>query len=107
LSCIESALEKRSLACSDVSFWEIAMLFAGRRLVKPVAPAQFMHDIVSAMKLTVLPIEPEIAELSQSDRFPHRDPADRLIAATALHHRAPLVTSDRQLRALDILDTIW
>ena len=35
------------------------------------------------------------------------DPADRLIGATALHHHAPLITSDAKLRAILELETIW
>lgn len=35
------------------------------------------------------------------------DPADRLIAATARLHQAPLVTSDTQLRRLKEVTTIW
>jgi PIN domain nuclease of toxin-antitoxin system len=55
----------------------------------------------------VLPITAEIAVLSQSDQFPHGDPADRLIAATARFHRAPLVTSDVKVRKLRDVETIW
>jgi PIN domain nuclease of toxin-antitoxin system len=55
----------------------------------------------------VLPITPEIALLSRSDRFRHGDPADRLIGATALQLGAPLITADSQLRALPELDTVW
>jgi PIN domain nuclease of toxin-antitoxin system len=82
------------------------MLFAGDKLVKPIAPAQFMHGIVGAMKLTGLSIAPEIAELSQLDCFPHSDLVDRLIVTTALYHRVPLITSGRWLRELNMLETI-
>jgi len=83
------------------------MLFAAKRLVKPVAPEQFMHDLIKGMELTVLPIIPEIAVLSQSGTVIHKDPADRLIAATAIHHRLPLITSDAKLRTINQLETIW
>jgi PIN domain nuclease of toxin-antitoxin system len=104
---MERGREEKSLACSDISFWEIAMLFASKRLVKPVPPARFMHDLVSALTLEVLRVTPDIAALSQSNHFPHRDPADRLIGATAMHYCAPLITSDRRLRSVDTLETIW
>ena len=55
----------------------------------------------------MLPITPEIAVLSQSDAFAYGDPADRLIASTAQIYRAPLVTSDAQLRRLKEVATIW
>jgi PIN domain nuclease of toxin-antitoxin system len=59
------------------------------------------------MAMTVLPITAEIAELSQSAVFSHGDPADRLIAATALAHRAALITADEKLRVIPNLRCIW
>jgi PIN domain nuclease of toxin-antitoxin system len=38
---------------------------------------------------------------------PIRDPADRLIVATALHHGIPLVTTDAKIRAARVVETIW
>jgi PIN domain nuclease of toxin-antitoxin system len=37
----------------------------------------------------------------------HGDPADRLIAATALVDAALIVTTDRTLRAHDAVTTLW
>jgi len=37
----------------------------------------------------------------------HADLADRFIVATALAFGAPLVTKDRQLRSLPIVETVW
>ncbi len=107
LQALEDALTQKRLACSDISFWEIAMLFARKHIVKPVAPAQFMRDLIMGMNLTVLPITPEIAVHSQSNIFLHKDPADRLIAATALHHKAPLISADERLQAIEKLKIIW
>ncbi|MEN8166689.1 MAG: type II toxin-antitoxin system VapC family toxin [Pseudomonadota bacterium] len=106
-AALDEGLERKSLACSDVSFWEIAMLFSRKRLVKPVAPEMFMRDLVLAMELDVLPITPGIAVISQSDLFTHKDPADRLIAATAIHEGSPLITADNQLRSIEGLKAIW
>jgi PIN domain nuclease of toxin-antitoxin system len=57
---------------------------------------------------TVLPVTPEIAEISTafSPEFP-RDPADRLIAATALAHHIPLITSDTRIRKSGEVPCIW
>jgi PIN domain nuclease of toxin-antitoxin system len=37
----------------------------------------------------------------------HRDPADRLIVAAALEHRAALVTRDRTIRDFAAVTTTW
>lgn len=101
--------ESAKLACSDISLWEIAMLYARGRLNNRagISSSAYTQDILISMDMTVLPITAEIAELSQSVLFMHGDPADRLIAATALAHRAPLITADEKLRAIPGLRCIW
>lgn len=37
----------------------------------------------------------------------HGDPADRMVAATALHLQVPLITKDSRLRSFARLSTIW
>lgn len=106
-AAIETALHDKTLACSDISFWEIAMLIHSGRLRDDISPVQYMADLCLALSLTVLPITPEIASLSQGDFFHHKDPADRLIAATAIYHNAPLITADNKLKSLEPLTVIW
>jgi PIN domain nuclease of toxin-antitoxin system len=38
--------------------------------------------------------------------FP-KDPADRIIASTAMAEATPLVTADKQIRRAKLLQTIW
>jgi PIN domain nuclease of toxin-antitoxin system len=104
---IALAFTDRELACSDISLWEIAMLIARKRLDPVIDARQFLEDMIAARHVRVLPITAEIAVLAQSDAFSHGDPADRLIAATARLHRAPLITSDARLRRLKEVTTIW
>jgi PIN domain nuclease of toxin-antitoxin system len=103
------ALRKGNLACSDITLWEIAMLYARGRINNQVGitAAAYIEDILLGLDVSVLPITPAIAELAQSDLFVHGDPADRLIAATALVHRASLITADEKLRAIPKLQWIW
>ena len=44
--------------------------------------------------------------LQDISRYDVPDMPDRIIAATALHHRVPLVTRDRMIRSSSI-DTLW
>ena len=104
---IESATARDEIACSDISLWEIAMLVAKERLDPGVDLTQFLHDVIQARGLQVLPITPEIAVLAQSGHFTHGDPADRIIAATAMHYKAKLVSADAQLRRLKVVEVVW
>ena len=96
-----------TLAASDISLWEIAMLVAKNRLRVAADAATFIEKLLEARAIRVLPITPRIAVLSQSDELEHGDPADRVIAATAIAHGAQLVSADARLRKVKGLRVIW
>ena len=87
----------------------MAMLFRkGRlRVPQPHTPASYMENIVAALQLSIFPVTPFIAALAESGIVPHGDPGDRIIAATALYHNAPLITADGKLQAVPQLCCIW
>ncbi len=95
------------LAASDISLWEMAMLIARGRVEPGVDAARFIQDVIDARAIRVLPITAQVAVLAQSSDFAHGDPADRIIAATAMAHRASLVSADRQLARTRGLEVIW
>lgn len=76
---LSAGLESASLACSDISLWEIAMLYNKGRINNQagISAEDYIQTLLTAMEVTVLPITPEIAGLSQSSYFSHGDPADR------------------------------
>jgi len=108
-AALELGLQSATLACSDICLWEIAMLYTRGRINNHagIRPNAYIQDILTSLAMTVLPITAEIAELSQSAVFSHGDPADRLIAATTLAHRATLISADQKLRAIPDLRCIW
>lgn len=106
-AAIEAGAERGELACADISLWEIAMLIARGRLELAIEPRPFIDDLLLARRIRVLPITPEVAVLAQSTAFAHGDPADRLIAATALQQRCALVTADKRLQDLPGVSTVW
>lgn len=52
-------------------------------------------------------VEPNICLAAATLDWPHRDPFDRILAATALHHRAPIVSADTVFDTLPQLRRIW
>jgi len=104
---LEDGTRSGRLACSDITLWEIAMLAARKRIDAGPDIAAFLDSALQARSIRVLPITPAIATLAQSDLFAHGDPADRIIAATAIEHGAPLVTADARLRRIERLAAVW
>ena len=95
-SIADKALADDRLAISAFSFWELAMLIAKRRL-RAVRSAGEQRAKLLAAGLRELPLTGEIAILAAELHGLHGDPADRIIAATAIAHEATLMTADRNL----------
>lgn len=105
-AAIEAADADGALCCSDISLWEISMLIHRGRLDPGTNTLEFLRLVVASRRLRVLAISPEIADLAGALDL-HGDPADRVIAATAIHTRGAVVTSDQKLRGSRLVRTVW
>ena len=105
----KKAIEKdRVRGVCAISVWELARLIERRRLALDREVTDWVRDALALPGVELLPLTPEIALVAGgAGREIQGDPADRMIAATALAHRARLVTKDERLRALQTLDTVW
>lgn len=95
---IDQAAEGDGVLVCAITPWEIAMLVAKGRLALGRDVGEWVQAALSLPGVRLAPLSPEVAVASA--RLPgviHGDPADRLIAATARHHGATLVTDDRLL----------
>ncbi len=97
-----------SVVASAISVFEIATLVRRRRLRLGIGLDQYLNALRALPELTIEPVTDEIARLAGSFTEPmHGDPADRMIAATALALGAELITADDKLRALPGLTAVW
>jgi PIN domain nuclease of toxin-antitoxin system len=90
-----------SLFVSDITWVELARHLHTGKI--PVIGEGLAWLRAAAAQVTTLPVTPEIACRAAGldwsfQRKPHKDPADRLILATALAHHLPLVTKDEKMR---------
>ena len=105
---IKKADGVNELLMCDVSIWEITMLVQRKRIEVDETPANLVKLILSSRNYKVVSISPEIAELSVNlGEEINSDPADRIIAATAILKHAPVVTVDKNLRDAGSLETVW
>lgn len=88
--------------------WEVASLVSLERIRLALTVREWLERGLARPKVRLLPLSPEIAVLSNSfgDRL-HRDPADRIVAASALSVGAALVTRDDRLHSFPPLRCIW
>jgi PIN domain nuclease of toxin-antitoxin system len=100
---INHAAAAGRLRIAAISVWEAALLAARGRLSLGQPLGQWIERAVAAPGLSIEPLLPQVAieGCSLPDAF-HRDPADRLIVATARVIGAILMTRDRQI--LDYAD---
>ncbi len=105
---IDRELEEGQVAVSAISAWEIAMLVEQEKLVLSMDVETWLATVAEIEVVHFIPVDTEIA--IKSVKLPgkfHKDPADRMIVATARKLAAPLVTRDDKIRAYPHVKTIW
>jgi PIN domain nuclease of toxin-antitoxin system len=92
---------------SDISLWEFATLVDLGRISLTLPLKEWLRIAAAPATVRIQPITPEV--VMEMNRLPgsfHRDPADRLIVATALSLNLPLATKDRKIRSARLLP-LW
>ena len=107
-AAIKKELNGGAIIVSSISAWEIAMLVAREKLVLTVDVDAWLGAVAEIEVVRFVPVNNEIAVKSVSlpGEF-HKDPADRMIVATARVLAVPLVTKDEKMRAYPHVKTIW
>jgi PIN domain nuclease of toxin-antitoxin system len=93
---IDSAFQSGQVTISAISFWEVSMLVRKGRIRLDMDLAIWRSDFLE-QGLIEIPVTGEIGIRAAGFENFHGDPADRLIAATALQCSATLLTADERL----------
>jgi len=107
-SAIRRARAADGLSIASITLLEMAYLFRRGPLRASGTIEASIRGILETTGASIKEITPEIAALSTQfpDDYP-RDPADRLIGATARAEGLSLVTRDDAIRASALVRTIW
>ncbi len=109
----ESALPERieqrlndadRLAISAISCWEVEMLQRKGRIDLLQQSSEWISNALSPSGVVVLPLSCEVSQIAALLPEHHKDPADRIIIATAVHHQCRLVSFDQLFPSYTELD---
>ena len=94
-----------SFGVAAISLLEIARKARTGEIVLDPDPALWLEDL--AHRFQILPLTPAIAWRSVGLDWGHKDPADRMICATALEHKLSLVTQDNAIVGWGGVPVFW
>ena len=83
---------------SPITALEVATLMRKGRFKSPLSPQRWFEEVMRQPRFALAPMPPEV--LIESQLLPggiHKDPADRILAATARKYDYILLTADRAL----------
>jgi PIN domain nuclease of toxin-antitoxin system len=91
---IERIEQAETVFVSAVSCWEIVMLERRKRVDLPLPVEEWLDEATAESRVDVLPVTCEISRLSGLLPEHHKDPADRIIIATAVYRHLSLLSFD-------------
>lgn len=106
-AAIDSARKNaEGLAISDITLMELATLVSKGRVRLDISLESFLEEV--ELRFVVLPINARVCAraVTLPEAYP-KDPADRIIGATALVKGLTLLTADRQIQQSKTVQTIW
>lgn len=90
-----AAIAQATTVCvSAVSFFEIAQKVRLGKWPEMAPHASHLPGLLGEQGGIALPLDPAIAITAGLMDWPHRDPFDRLLVATAQHHNLPIISTD-------------
>lgn len=108
LSAITKSYKKTPILVSSMSVWETCLLVEKKRITIQSPIDVWVQKLDSLPGLEFIPIDNKISH--QAIYLPgtfHKDPADRIITATAILTRSTLITSDKKIRKYKHVKSLW
>ncbi len=91
---IKAAAQRNALAVSEITFWEIAVKSRKKRLHLEPDTNTWLADAARLPGIGVITLDRSVLIESALLEIPSRDPADRMLVATALRYDLRLATAD-------------
>jgi PIN domain nuclease of toxin-antitoxin system len=98
--------ENNKLWLSPISIWETLILAEKQKIILNPDPLTWIQNSLQQLDTQEAPLTNDIALLSRQLSLEQQDPADRFIAATAIHLQLTLATVDQHFTKVDWLNTL-
>jgi PIN domain nuclease of toxin-antitoxin system len=102
-----AALDRQGGYASSISIWEIGVKIKNRKLDIGIGVDELARRLERSGAVELVPVDTTVWLRSLALDWSHRDPADRVIVATALLKGVPLLTKDEAIRSFHGIETIW
>jgi PIN domain nuclease of toxin-antitoxin system len=83
---------------SSISIWEIGLKIKNKKLDLGISAQAFLKRLKMLGTIDIIPVDEDVWMESLALDWEHRDPADRVIVATARLNNLPIITSDLNIR---------
>ncbi|NRB11565.1 MAG: type II toxin-antitoxin system VapC family toxin [Rickettsiaceae bacterium] len=98
INLIDSKRHLGKVFISSISIWEIALLSIKGKIVFSIPVKEWIDQVLSTLELKIIELKHNILiESCELLNYPHKDPADRMIIASARETNAHLLTADKKI----------
>lgn len=91
---------------SSITIWEIGIKIKNHTLDIGMPVEKYLQKLNELNCVEIIPIDEKIWIDSINLKWPHRDPADRVIVATAKYKGVPVISKDEKITGF-YKNTLW
>lgn len=104
---VVAQVEREGGFASAISILELGVKVQRGKLELGLSIERFAHRIETQSPVELLAVDSTTWLRALALDWDHRDPADRVIVATALLRGVPVLTRDDAIRSFNGIETIW
>ena len=104
---VVAEMEERGGFASSISIWELGVKIQRGKLDLGISIDEFARRVEQGGVVSLIPVDTTIWLASLALRWGHRDPADRVIVASALGKGVPILSKDSNIRNFEGVSSVW
>lgn len=100
-------MERDGGFASAISIWELGVKIRNQKLDLGLSLQEFVRRIEQSAVVELVPVDAALWLRTATLEWSHRDPADRVIASTAIEKGLPVLTKDEAFHGFASLRAVW